>query len=33
MKTRDRLMSIEKKGDTYDGAINKLVDYWEKRKK
>jgi len=33
MKTRDRLMSIGKKGETYDEIINKLVDTWQKKKK
>jgi hypothetical protein len=32
-KTRDRLMELGKKGDTYDDVINKLADYWQKRKK
>lgn len=31
--TRDRLMSIGKKGETYDSIINRLIDFWEKRKK
>jgi hypothetical protein len=33
MKTRDRLMSIGRKGETYDEIINKLVDMWQKKKK
>ena len=33
MKTRDRLMSIGRKGETYDEIINKLVDLWQKKKK
>jgi len=33
MKTRDRLMSIGKKGETYDEIINKLIDQHLKRKK
>lgn len=32
-KTRDRLMELGKKGDTYDDIINKLADYWEKKKR
>jgi len=32
-KTRDRLMDLGKKGDTYDDVINKLADFWQKRKK
>ncbi len=32
-KTRDRLMELGKKGDTYDDVINKLADYWEKKKR
>ena len=33
MKTRDRLMSIGKKGETYDEIINKLIDQHLKRKR
>lgn len=33
VKTRDRLMSIGRKGETYDEIINKLVDAHLKRKK
>ncbi|MFH1256418.1 MAG: hypothetical protein V1494_03930 [Candidatus Diapherotrites archaeon] len=33
MKTRDRLMRIGKKGETYDEIINKLIDQHVKRKK
>jgi hypothetical protein len=32
-KTRDRLMDLGKKGESYDQIINKLVDFWKKRKK
>jgi len=33
MKTRDRLMSIGKKGETYDDIINKLIDLQLKKRK
>lgn len=33
MKTRDRLMSIGKKGETYDEIINKLIDQHVKKKR
>jgi len=32
-KTRNRLMDLGKKGESYDQIINKLVDFWLKRKK
>lgn len=32
-KTKDRLMDIGKKGETYDDIINKLIDLWKKKKK
>ncbi len=32
-KTKDRLMDLGKKGETYDDIVNKLVDFWLKRKK
>ena len=32
-KTRDRLMDLGKKGESYDDIINKLVDFWSKRRK
>jgi hypothetical protein len=32
-KTRDRLMDLGKKGESYDQIINKLVDFWLKRKR
>jgi len=31
--TRDRLMSLGKKGESYDQIINKLVDFWSKKKR
>lgn len=31
--TRERLMDIGKKGETYDDIINKLIDLWLKKKK
>jgi len=33
MKTRDRLMDLGKKGESYDQIINKLIDSWSKKKK
>lgn len=33
MKTRDRLMDLGKKGESYDQIINKLIDSWAKRKR
>ncbi len=33
MKTKDRLMDMGKKRETYDDIINKLIDFWMKRKK
>lgn len=32
-KSRDRLMDLGKKGESYDQIINKLVDFWLKRKR
>jgi len=32
-KTRDRLVSIGAMKDTYDSLINKLIDFWEKKKR
>jgi len=32
-KTRNRLMDLGKKGESYDQIINRLVDFWKKRKK
>ncbi len=32
-KTRDRLMDLGKKGESYDQIINRLVDFWLKKKK
>ena len=32
-KTKDRLMDIGKKGETYDEIVNKLIDLWLKKKK
>ena len=31
--TKARLMSLGKKGETYDDIVNKLIDLWLKRKK
>jgi len=33
MKTRDRLMGLGKKGESYDLIINKLIDSWQKKKR
>lgn len=33
MKTRDRLMGLGKKGETYDEIINKLIDQHLKKKR
>ncbi|MFH1256410.1 MAG: hypothetical protein V1494_03890 [Candidatus Diapherotrites archaeon] len=31
--TRDKLKELGKKGESYDQIINKLVDFWSKKKK
>lgn len=33
MKTRDRLMDLGKKSETYDDILNKLIDFWLKKKR
>ena len=33
MKTRDRLMDLGKKSETYDDILNRLIDFWLKKKK
>lgn len=33
MKTRDRLMDLGKKSETYDDILNKLIDFWLKKNK
>lgn len=33
MRTRDRLMDLGKKSETYDNILNRLIDFWKKRKK
>ena len=32
-KTRDRLIDLGKKGESYDQIINRLVDFWLKKKR
>ena len=32
-KSRNHLMKLDKKGESYDQIINKLVDFWLKRKR
>jgi hypothetical protein len=31
--TRNRLMGLGKKGESYDQIINKLIDFWSKKKR
>jgi len=31
--TKARLMSLGKKGETYDDIVNKLIDFWLKKKR
>ena len=33
MKTRDRLVELGKKNESYDTIINKLIDHFEKDRK